>query len=73
MGGLAFDTQGARGVYLPVGCPLLLFFTQKGIRLLCKMHPKIFEQITVGQIDDKSKANGFGKALVCIQALWFMA
>lgn len=32
-----------------------------------------FPDITEQEIQSKSKANGLGKALVCVQALWFVA
>lgn len=73
MGGLAFDTRKVRGVFIPEHCPPLLFFTPDGIKELCILHPEVLESITVEHIDDKSKAGEFGKTLVCLQALWFMA
>jgi hypothetical protein len=72
MGGLAFDTREAKGVFLPEDCPPILFFTIIGLEQLCILHPEIFENITTDKIDDKSKAGGFGKTLVCLQALWFI-
>jgi hypothetical protein len=66
MGGLAFDTQKARGDFLPLDCPPILLFTSLGIERLCIMHPEIFEGITIEKIDDKSKSGGFGKTLVCL-------
>lgn len=72
MGGLAFDTREAKGDFLPEDCPPILCFTRKGIKKLCTLHPDIFENITKDKVDDKSKAGGFGKTLVCLQALWFI-
>jgi len=72
MGGLAFDTREAKGVFLPEDCPPILFFTIEGLEQLCILHPEVFENITNNKIDDKSKAGAFGKTLVCLQALWFI-
>ena len=32
-----------------------------------------FPDVSEQEIQSKSKANGLGKALVCVQALWFVA
>jgi hypothetical protein len=61
MGGLAFNTQKARGVFLPRDCPPILPFTSLGIERLSVMHPEIFEDITTEKIDDKSKSGGLAK------------
>jgi hypothetical protein len=73
MGGLAFDTREASGDFLSKTCPPLFFFTPAGTKHLCTEHPEIFKGITNDNIWDKSKAGGFGKTLVCLQALWFLA
>lgn len=73
MGGVAFDTRGARGVFLWEDCLPVLFFKLEGLGCLYELHPEIFENITTDKIDNKSKAGGFGKTLACLQALWSMA
>ena len=61
--------------FLPQGSNGRRFITCKGIQLLVEKEDQQHElpDITKQEIQSKSKANGLGKALVCIQALWFVA
>ncbi|KAL8732737.1 MAG: hypothetical protein Q9166_002517 [cf. Caloplaca sp. 2 TL-2023] len=43
----------------------------EGLTLLMALGPETVPNISVEHIRDKSKADGFKKTLVCIQALWF--
>ncbi|KAH7369817.1 hypothetical protein BKA65DRAFT_5629 [Rhexocercosporidium sp. MPI-PUGE-AT-0058] len=45
----------------------------QGIDRLCEWHPEILEAVTDRIIDDKSKTGNFGKVVVCLQTLWFVA
>ncbi|XMA14123.1 hypothetical protein WAI453_006914 [Rhynchosporium graminicola] len=43
------------------------------IRCLCQLHPEIFDIITDDNVNDNSKTGYFGKSLVCLQVLSFIA
>jgi hypothetical protein len=73
MGGLAFDATEAKGHYLPKDCPSQLNLQTAGIEHLVDHHPELFEKIGISQINDKSKVGEFGKTIVCLQTLWFLA
>jgi hypothetical protein len=73
MGGLAFDTRTAKGRYLPGNCPSQLILKTAGIKHLVDHHPKVFENVDISQIDDKTKVGDFGKTIACLQTLWFLA
>ena len=61
--------------FLPEGSGGSGFMTLRGIKRLFDQEAdrEKFPDISEQEIQSKSKANGFGKALVCIQALWFIA
>ena len=78
MGGFAFHPpknlpESMR--FLPSDTSEIWFVDVNGIGLLTKQEvgrnriPNLSEE----EIKSKSKANGLAKALVCIQALWFIA
>ncbi|KAF2464834.1 uncharacterized protein BDR25DRAFT_295994 [Lindgomyces ingoldianus] len=48
-----------------------LTITEPGLILLAEYQPNAIPDLSIEQIEDKSKANGLTKALVCLQALWF--
>ena len=45
--------------------------TWAGVRLLMKREPHLLPQLSLEQIEDKAKANGLAKTIVCAQAIWF--
>ena len=78
MGGLAIridENVPESKKFLPPGTSETWFIGHEGIRFLSKQEnsrndlPNLSEE----EIRSKSKANGLAKALVCIQALWFIA
>lgn len=73
MGGLAFDTKAAKGKYLPEDASDYWIVKLEGISKLYELHPEILENVADSDINDKSKIGDFGKTLVCLQALWFIA
>ncbi|KAH6721253.1 hypothetical protein BKA61DRAFT_666015 [Leptodontidium sp. MPI-SDFR-AT-0119] len=73
MGGLAFDTKSAQGVFIPNDAEDYWIVKDKGVDRLCELHPEILDTVIDRIIDDKSKTGNFGKVLVCLQTLWFIA
>ena len=78
MGGIAFEVpenlpEPKR--FLPFHDRETWFITKKGMSFLLKSddHRDVIPNISTEEIKSKSKANGLGKTLVCIQALWFIA
>ncbi|KAL8678697.1 MAG: hypothetical protein Q9186_004972 [Xanthomendoza sp. 1 TL-2023] len=70
MGGFAFSFDSQDESFLPV--PLSrASLTPEGISFLLSHEPGILPFITQEQIEDKSKADGLKKFLVCAQATWF--
>lgn len=73
MGGLSFDLDDDQSKdfqdFLPQDCQNLTL-TPRGVALLaaCGRLP----DISLDDIEDKSKADGIAKALVCIQAIWMI-
>lgn len=61
--------------FLPLGYNESYFATCKGIELFLEYKDEHdeFPDISEPEIQSKSKANGLAKALVCVQALWFIA
>lgn len=72
MGGFVFDLDAAFAASLqtPESGPRRLTLTPRGIALLanCGLLPDISKK----EIDDKSKADGIAKILVCLQAGWMV-
>ncbi|KAL5323312.1 hypothetical protein ACEPPN_007846 [Leptodophora sp. 'Broadleaf-Isolate-01'] len=63
MGGLAFDTKSAQGVFIPNDAEDYWIVKDKGVDRLCELHPEILDTVIDRIIDDKSKTGNFGKVL----------
>lgn len=77
MGGIAFAIPGdipESKRFLPSHVKETWFISAKGIRLLSAQadYRDILPNLLADEIESKSKANGFAKTLVCVQALWFI-
>ena len=61
--------------FLPEGYNGNRFINCEGIEFLLEQEAARdeFPDMSEQEIESKSKANGLGKALVCVQALWFIA
>ena len=46
--------------------------TPEGLLVVARYDPTLVPEISVAEIEDKSKANALAKAIVCIQAGWFL-
>lgn len=76
MGGIAFEiSESEAEKFLPSKIKEIWFIGGEGIRKLTELESgrEIIPNISEEEIKSKSKANGLAKALVCIQALWFIA
>lgn len=78
MGGFAFEIPEQlpeSKKFLPSHTKETWFVDFNGIRLLMKHeeYRGVLPNLSEEEIKSKSKANGLAKALVCIQALWFIA
>ena len=78
MGGLAFEIpenlpESKR--FLPSDAGEIWVVGYEGIRLLLekKIGLEVLPNLSEEEIRSRSKANGIAKALVCVQALWFIA
>lgn len=78
MGGFAFEIpenlpESKR--FLPLHTKETCFVTDTLIRYLVAKEAgrDVIPNLSVEEIKSRSKANGLAKALVCIQALWFIA
>ncbi|KAL8684662.1 MAG: hypothetical protein Q9224_006203 [Gallowayella concinna] len=70
MGGFSMDCAFSEKSFLPSGLTRATL-TPDGIRFLLEHEPGALPSITREQIQDKSKADGIKKTLVCAQASWF--
>lgn len=70
MGGFAMDGSTSQEQFLP-GTRTRVALTSDGLRFLLEHEPNSLPDISEEQIQDKSKADGIKKILVCAQALWF--
>lgn len=80
MGG--FATSTTKDDHLPDGAPVSsnflpgsrarLILTSQGLRFLLEHNVGLLPQLSEEEIQDKSKADGVKKTLVCTQALWFV-
>lgn len=70
MGGFAVDVSDAPYIFPPQKSTTR-FLTHKGLKIIIQLAPDLVPDLMESEIQDKSKANGFAKTLVCIQALWF--
>lgn len=72
MGGFAVDTSilppEIKG---PFSSKKRMTLTWAGVRLLMKREAHLLPQLSLEQIEDKAKANGLAKTIVCAQAIWF--
>lgn len=76
MGGLALDIPRdlpESEQFVPDGACGTWFITRDGLINLLKMDKDQMPSLAEEEIKSKSKANGLAKALVCAQALWFLA
>lgn len=73
-GGFAFDSDviGDGRDFLPGGRKRVTL-TGLGVLKLAQAAPHLLPDIPVGQIKEKSKANDLAKAIVMLQASWFVA
>lgn len=71
MGGFAFDSSTSPRTFLPPGISHLKV-NSDSIALLASVEPKLIPNISAEEITDKSKANSLAKAIVCVQASWFL-
>ncbi|MCJ1293181.1 hypothetical protein MMC34_004734 [Xylographa carneopallida] len=69
-GGFAIDTD-SEGPSFVHGPQNRLTFSVEGLRFIARNNQDLLADISERKIQDKSKANGLAKFLVCIQALWF--
>lgn len=69
MGGFAIDTSNTETRYLPNGRQSMTLAT-KGLKFIAKYDPGLLPNILESEVQDKSKADTFSKALTCAQAIW---
>ena len=72
MGGFALDSSAESEPLLP-GNRTRAALPPDGLRFLLEHQPELLPDISQDQIEDKGKADGLKKFLVCAQALWFCA
>ncbi|KAF7344053.1 hypothetical protein MVEN_01694800 [Mycena venus] len=70
MGGYVIDVANTGDPFLPNGTTRLTL-TPDGVRLLLELAPELVPRVSEEDINDKSKADGFTKLLVSLQAAWF--
>ncbi|KAL8774457.1 MAG: hypothetical protein Q9209_000830 [Squamulea sp. 1 TL-2023] len=70
MGGFAFSTEKSDQDILP-SPHTRATLTPAGVMFLLSHEPNILPYLSPEQIEDKSKADGLKKTLVCAQATWF--
>jgi hypothetical protein len=68
MGGLAVDTSCLENFIPGSQQPTL---TAKEVSLLLRCEPDLVPDISVADIEDRSKGNSFTKFIACAQATWF--
>jgi hypothetical protein len=71
MGGFVLETQGRHRPILDSG-DFRLTLTPVALRMIAENAPELLPDLSEPEIEDKSKANGLAKFLVCIQAAWFI-
>ena len=69
-GGFAFDTRAANPNFLPGGRTRVTL-RPHGLRYIAEHAPELIPDMSAEDIKDKSKVDGLGKFLVCVQAIWF--
>ena len=73
MGGFAMSTENddhSEANFLP-NSRTRATLTAKGLQFLLDHRPDLFPKIAKEDIEDKSKADGIKKTVVCTQAIWF--
>lgn len=70
MGGFVFDFTERPFTVLPNGSQKV-YLTPNGSLFLGKYFPEVLPRPSIKFLEDKSKADGLAKTLVCLQALWF--
>ena len=70
MGGFALDSNKDPDPFLPQGRTRVVL-TPAGIRFVHEHAPHILPYLSKADIEDKSKADGLKKFLVCAQGVWF--
>jgi hypothetical protein len=71
MGGFVIDMRGFPRNFVP-GSPDFQTLSPEGLLLLARCMPEVVPDVSEEDILDESKANGFQKVVVCIQATWFL-
>lgn len=73
MGGFAFSDEDLSKDkrFLP-GNRSRVILTSDGLLRLAEHEPALLPDLSKAEIIDKSKADGFGKTIVCLQASWFI-
>ena len=75
MGGLAIhisESLPESQKFFPLNTSETVFIGRDALEYLIEKEPELLDLSEI-EIKSKSKANGLAKALVCIQALWFIA
>jgi hypothetical protein len=70
MGGFAIDPSAEPNIF-PSNIGKRRILTLEGIELIFHFDPMLIPDLSEFEIQDKSKASGLAKTLVCLQALWF--
>lgn len=78
MGGFVFDlsntllNEDLRAIDPQAPRQTRVFLTPAGLKEIARYEPSALLQLPEEEINDKSKANGLTKVIVCVQALWFL-
>lgn len=70
MGGYVFDTSGSLN-FFPNG-RTRLSLTPTALLKIAELEPDLLPNLPKSNIEDKSKADGLAKTIVCVQALWYV-
>jgi len=71
MGGFAIDASDEQIYFLADKKYTRFMLTPEGVMWLANWRPELIPNIPKSEIQDKSKASGLAKMLVCVQATWF--
>jgi hypothetical protein len=76
MGGFAFETRRLSSNIFPrdrkSGDRTRLTLTPHALEIIADYDPDLIPDVSKAEIQDKSKADGLAKTIVCIQALWYV-
>jgi hypothetical protein len=72
MGGFAIDTRKCRQNFLSRDRNRMIL-NPDGLRYLLQYEPSLLPDLSLEEIQDKSKASNIAKTIVCCQATWFCA